>query len=209
VELLLIRHALPVRLEETDGPADPQLAEAGRHQAALLADYLDDERIHAVYASPLRRAVETAEPLAASQGVDLVLEEGVAEFDRHHTTYIPVEQLKAENHPEWQKLLDGTLADELGIDTAAFRQTVVTTLERIVADHGSRKVAVVCHGGVINAYLAHILGVAWTEPGLFYPNYTSIHRVAAARTGERMVLTVNETFHLRNTGLPIGLFGSG
>ena len=43
--------------------------------------------------------------------------------------------------------------------------------------------------------------------GFFYPNYTSIHRVAAARSGERSVLSLNETCHLRGTGLPIGLFG--
>jgi 2,3-bisphosphoglycerate-dependent phosphoglycerate mutase len=121
-----------------------------------------------------------------------------------------VEQLKAENHPDWQKLLDGTLADDLGIDSAEWRAVVVAALERIITRHAGQKVAVVCHGGVVNAYLAHILGVSWAEPGFFYPNYTSIHRVAAARTGERMILTVNETFHLRNTGLPVGrVFGSG
>ena len=43
----------------------------------------------------------------------------------------------------------------------------------------------------------------------FYPNYTSIHRVAAARSGERSVVTINETSHLRNTGLPMGLFQKG
>jgi probable phosphoglycerate mutase len=64
----------------------------------------------------------------------------------------------------------------------------------------------VCHGGVINAYLTHILGIE-DPSGFFYPNYTSIHRVAAARSGERSVLTINETAHLRGTGLPIGLFG--
>ena len=40
----------------------------------------------------------------------------------------------------------------------------------------------------------------------FYPNYTSIHRVAAARSGERNVLTLNETYHLCGTGLPIGIY---
>ena len=63
----------------------------------------------------------------------------------------------------------------------------------------------VCHGGVINGYLSHILGLAPSN-GFFYPNYTSIHRVAAARSGERSVVTVNETSHLRGTGLPMGLF---
>ena len=61
-----------------------------------------------------------------------------------------------------------------------------------------------CHGGVINGYLAHVLGLG--EQAFFYPNYTTIHRVAAARTGERSIVTVNETAHLRGTGLPIGLF---
>jgi hypothetical protein len=63
----------------------------------------------------------------------------------------------------------------------------------------------VCHGGVINAYLAHVLGLG-ARRGFFYPNYTSVHRVAAARSGERSIVTVNETPHLRGTGLPMGLF---
>ena len=55
-------------------------------------------------------------------------------------------------------------------------------------------VAAVCHGGVINVFLAALLGLErhlWFEPG-----YTSISRVAAARTGERSLVTLNETAHL-------------
>jgi probable phosphoglycerate mutase len=59
---------------------------------------------------------------------------------------------------------------------------------------------------VINLYLGHILGLSEGTRGFFYPNYTSIHRVAAASSGERSVVTVNETSHLRGTGLPMGLF---
>jgi len=64
----------------------------------------------------------------------------------------------------------------------------------------------VCHGGVINAYLSKILGID-NPTGFFYPNYTSIHRVMAARSGERTVHTLNETAHLRGTGLISGLYG--
>jgi 2,3-bisphosphoglycerate-dependent phosphoglycerate mutase len=206
MELLLVRHALPVRIEEADGAADPVLAEAGEHQARLLADYLADERIHAVYASPMRRAVATAAPLAERQAVEMVLADGLAEYDRHHDTYIPVEQMKAENHPDWQALRDGTWQEEIGVDPHEFRATVVAAIEQIISDNPTRKVAAVCHGGVINAYLSHVLGLA-DPTAFFYPNYTSIHRVAAARSGERSILTLNETFHLRGTGLPIGLFG--
>ena len=67
----------------------------------------------------------------------------------------------------------------------------------------------VCHGGVINIYLAAVLGPRSVRPGFFYPNYTSIHRVMAASTGQRSILTINETSHLRSTGLPIGLHQTG
>jgi probable phosphoglycerate mutase len=82
---------------------------------------------------------------------------------------------------------------------------VVSKLEELIGAHGGQRIAVVCHGGVIAGYLTHILGLA--DPhGFFYPNYTSIHRVAAARSGERTIVTLNETSHLRRTGLPMGLF---
>jgi probable phosphoglycerate mutase len=135
-----------------------------------------------------------------------VLADGIAEYDREAAEYIPVEQLKAEDHPAWQDVLAGRAHSTLGVDPRAFREGVVEAVEEIVAEHPGERVAAVCHGGVINAYLSHILGI--DDPtGFFYPNYTSIHRVAAARSGERSILSINETSHLRGTGLPIGLFG--
>jgi probable phosphoglycerate mutase len=207
MELLIIRHGLPVRRELTEGPADPELAEAGRRQAARLADYLATERIDAVYASPLARARETAAPLADRFGLDVMISSGVAEWDQNSPEYVPVEELKAANDPRWQAMLRGEWAsDESEQD---FRQRVLDAIETIVADHRGERVAVVCHGGVINGYLAHVLGLGDFARGFFYPNYTSINRVAAASSGERSVVTVNETSHLRGTGLPMGLFQRG
>ena len=82
---------------------------------------------------------------------------------------------------------------------------VVAAVERIVDAHPGSRVAVACHGGVVNAYLGHVLGLP-AGPGFFYPNYTSIHRVAASSKGHRSILSVNESGHLRGTGLPVGLF---
>ena len=63
----MIRHGLPVRRETTDGsPADPELDTAGQEQAQRLARWLAPEGIDAVYVSPMRRALETAAPLAAA-----------------------------------------------------------------------------------------------------------------------------------------------
>jgi probable phosphoglycerate mutase len=204
MELLLIRHGLPVRRELEIGVADPELSEAGHAQAEHLADYLDSEHLDAVYASPLRRAFQTAEPMARRRGVEIVVENDVAEWDRHSNEYVPIEELKAANDPRWQSMLRGewTAHDE---SPDEFRTRVITSVERLVDTHSGHRIAIVCHGGVINQYLAHVLGLT-TETNFFYPNYTSIHRVAAARTGERSVVTLNETSHLRSTGLPMGLF---
>lgn len=204
MELLLIRHALPIRRELEVGAADPELSEAGLAQAQHLADYLNEESLDAVYASPLRRAMQTAEPVAARRGLAIGIEDNVAEWDRHSNEYVPIEELKAANDPRWQAMVRGewTTHDE---SPEEFRARIVGTIERLIDAHVGQRIAVVCHGGVINGYLSHILGLE-SQQGFFYPNYTSIHRVAAARSGERSVVTINETSHLRGTGLPMGLF---
>ena len=204
MELILIRHALPVRREVADGAADPELSREGTHQARLLADYLGVEVLDALYTSPMRRAVQTAEPLAQVTGLSPVVVPGVAEWDQHSSEYIPVEELKATNDPRWQEMVKGGWTSEE--IPQEFSRRVLESLEGIIARHRGHRVAVTCHGGVINEYLAHVLGLGSRQ--FFYPNYTSIHRVAASGTGHRSILSVNETPHLRGSGLPIGIFHS-
>ena len=206
MELLLIRHALPVRRELVEGPADPELSEAGLAQAEHLADYLAGEALHAIYVSPMRRAVQTAAPLAARLGLAPWVVDDVAEFDRNANEYVPVEELKAANDPRWLQMVDSEW-DGHEETLAEFVARTHTAIERIIDAHGGERIAIVCHGGVINAYLARVLGMPDSR-GFFYPNYTSIHRIMAARTGQRQILTVNETWHLKGTGLPVGLYGN-
>ena len=205
MEMLLIRHALPLRVELAEGPADPALSGDGHAQARHLAQYLASEHLDAVYASPLRRARETADVVGSERGLDVGVMPGLAEWDQNSPEYVPVEELRAAGDPRWQALLDGEwTSDESEED---FRRRAVGAVEELVAAHRGQRVAAVCHGGVINTYLAHVLALRDThERGFFYPNYTSISRVAAASTGQRMIVTVNETSHLRGTGLPMGLF---
>ncbi len=202
VELILVRHALPVRRENTEGPADPVLAPDGFAQARHLGDYLALEHIDVVYSSPLKRAIQTAEPLCAIKNMSPIIVDGVAEFDQHSNEYIPVEELKAANDPRWLEMVKGGWgSEEVPHD---FKDRVITSLEKIVNDNRGSRVVVTCHGGVINEYLAHVLRLDTSQ--FFYPNYTSIHRIAASSSGARSILSVNETAHLRGTGLPIGLF---
>ena len=194
MELILIRHGLPEKIINEDGaPADQPLSETGHVQAEKVAAWLAKERIDRLYSSPMQRAFQTAEPLANQKGLDIEVSEGVAEYDQHAEHYIPVEELKELDYDRWLRLMRGEEMDH--IDFPAFVEAVTTSLEKIIADNKGKRVAVTCHGGVINIWTAHVIGF---EPRLFFnPDYTSINRYMAASSGEKSVITLNEHFHLK------------
>ncbi len=199
MELLLIRHAEPIRVVDAVGPADPHLHERGVAQADRLAQWLAEEELHAIWSSPLRRAAETAAPIARAHNLPVTVDQELAEFDREANSYIPVEELKATRDPRYQLLAEGRLEEFGDADPEEFRARVILAIERVIDANAGRKAAVVCHGGVINLYLAHVLGI---ERRMFFePAYTSISRLAASRSGVRSVQCLNEVAHLRHTGL--------
>jgi probable phosphoglycerate mutase len=191
MDLLLIRHALPVRIEGGDGPADPELADEGWQQAGALAAWLADDEIDVMVASPLRRAQETAEPLATLLDLEVGTVDGLAEFDRNAPWYIPIEELKAADDPRWHAMLAG----EWDLDPDEFQRNVVEAVNGIITAHPGQTVAAVCHGGTINAYLSALLGL--DQLMFFFPEYTSVSRVRASRSGSTSIVSVNETGHLR------------
>jgi probable phosphoglycerate mutase len=190
MELVLVRHGLPERSAVT---SDPPLSPVGRQQARLVADWLARERLDAVYSSTMMRAIQTAEPFAADAGHEIQTHDGIVEFDRAAGAYTPMEELKRDNYEAWTKFVQRGRGD--GGEIEAFQATVVATLEAIIAGHSGQNVVVFCHGGVINVWTAHVLGMT---PRLFFePGYTSIHRYLCARTGQRNVVALNERAHLR------------
>lgn len=195
MELVFIRHGLPERIERKDGqPADPPLSLEGIDQAGRVARWLESTRIDAILCSPMRRARETAGPLAAQKKLELVIEHGIREVDAESDSYIPLEELKAQDYEAWKDAISGGLF--AAVEPAEFQREVVETIERAISIYRGSRVAVVCHGGVINAWAAHVLGI---EDALFLDaGYTSIHRFFAASSGERSVASLNETAHLRD-----------
>src|SRR6478609_10126389 len=131
MELLLVRHALPIRREVVEGAADPELSEIGAAQAKLLGEYLADEEIAAVYSSPMRRALETAQPVAEAHSLPIAVSDGIAEYDRNASWYVPIEELRATNDPRWEALARGEWqSDESAED---FHDRVLQAIEAIVA----------------------------------------------------------------------------
>jgi len=190
-----VRHGLPVRIDAADGPADPALSDDGRAQAVRLANWLAKDPIDAVYVSPMRRALETAAPLADALGIDPVVDEELAEFDRDAHFYIPLEELKAAGDERYLKVLRGEYDGD--VDPQTFRAVVAVAVERIIEAHPGNVVAVVCHGGVINAWASQVLGLS--DLLFFEPHYTSVNRFLASSRGHRSVVSLNDLGHLHGT----------
>jgi 2,3-bisphosphoglycerate-dependent phosphoglycerate mutase len=196
MELLLVRHARPLRVESESGPADPPLAPLGHRQTAALAAWLADDAeapIAAVYTSPLRRAAETADPLAGALGLPpAIRDEALAEYDAEALAYIPIEELQAAGDPRWR---------EIPPDIETFAARVMDGVDRLCAAHPAQRVALVCHGGVINVIVSSVLGLG--AQMLFLPGYTSVSRILVASSGPRSLASLNELGHLRVAGVPL------
>jgi broad specificity phosphatase PhoE len=160
--ILLARHGETDwnRIGRWQGHADPPLNEAGRSQAAELAERLAGDGIAAVYSSDLQRASETARVVAARLGLDVVEDPGLREIDVGSwsgLTRAEVEQRFPEGYARW-------LGGEIGHDGETREQLtarVVDAVERIAATHPDGTVLVVTHGGSIRALRRHAAG----DPG--------------------------------------------
>ena len=194
MELILIRHGLPVSKVSEDGaPADPPLSEVGRAQAEAVGEWLAEESIDRIIVSPLRRAQETAAPLARRLGIEPEIEPRIAEYDRESDTYIPLEELRELDYEAWRDFMRRGYPE--GLDLESFRHGVVTACDEVIAENPGRRVALVCHGGVINAWAAHVIGLGFKL--FFNPGYTSINRFLASREGICSVGSLGEVAHLR------------
>ncbi|WP_433295119.1 histidine phosphatase family protein [Pseudonocardia sp. CA-142604] len=106
---------------------------------------------------------------------------------------MPVHEMARLDPAAWQRMLAGLLPEH--VDVPAFTARVDGALEQIIAAHPGRSSAVViAHAGVVNTWLAHLLGLA--RPLTFPLDYTGITRVIAGRDGRRVVRTVNEIAHV-------------
>ncbi|KQH76257.1 MULTISPECIES: histidine phosphatase family protein [Mycobacterium] len=192
MQLLLVRHALPLRSEHGEG-ADPDLSETGLQQVARLPEALARFPISRVVSSPQRRAIQTAEPLAQARALTIDIEDRLAEYDRDLTSYIPIEQIRTEFPDEWARMAQGHLPST--VDEDAFRARVRGAVDDLVAAADpDETIAAFSHGGVINVILHEILGTARL---LSFPiDYASVTRLLFSRTGQATVATVNATEHV-------------
>jgi broad specificity phosphatase PhoE len=126
------------------GHADTPLNALGREQARGLAERLAGVDLEAVYASDLRRALETAEIVARSLGLPVVTDEGLREIDVGSWQGLGWEERQQR---EWD-----------GESKETHSERVLAALARIAHRHPDAAVLVVAHGGTLRRVQEAALG---------------------------------------------------
>jgi broad specificity phosphatase PhoE len=207
--LYLIRHGRADHRSSAEtrtgrGPAaDPPLDETGREQANALAKRLKKMPLPAAIAcSTLTRARQTIQPFLDETGSEATYHDELAEWYGGDWEFKEFEELLVE-HPEIPSRI--LLQDPLfflapgGETFAAFQERVVEAIESLLADQPEGDVWVVCHGGVINAYLGRILDLGEQEM-FFLPPNASINTVKVNGDARALWFLADDT-HFTEPGL--------
>lgn len=180
--------------------ADVSLSREGCRQAIRLGErLLETYDVEAIYASPKRRARETAEIL--SQMVKVVpTEEGdLRELDSGVLSSLTFDEAK-NRYPDLMRHngLPGDCPIPRGESYAELHGRVEQAVNRIVGRHPEEQVVVITHGGPIGAYLSAFLGYTGAthgSPPRFSCDAASLHHLRFSER-ERTVVRLNDTAHL-------------
>ncbi len=180
---------------------DDPLNERGRAQSRAAAAALSDSGAGAIYASGLRRAVETAEIVGAHLGLPVRVHAGLREYDFGALEGATTSEALA----EWKALLtqwrtDPSAKSPGGESAREFTLRVAAALQEIVDRHGAERVIVVAHGGSLSVGLAVLLGV----PDRWRDYQMSNCGISIVRLGPMpALLAFDETSHLDGIGVMV------
>jgi alpha-ribazole phosphatase len=207
VEIVLVRHG------ETDwnagevfrGRADIDLNETGVRQAELLGEYLSRDKIEFVYSSPLKRAVQTAEAIAAHHKLKVNAVSNLIDIDFGEWQGMPLKEVKEkypeiyrdwEDTPEQVKIPGGESLEEV-------RSRAMPFVEDAVMRCGEGRIVLVTHRVVCKVLICALLGIDNSHFFKIKIDTCGVTRFDCG--GGRLVLTMhNDTSFLRSvrsTGL--------
>jgi len=161
-EILLARHG-DTEWNVTEvfrGRIDIELNETGMKQAELLAEHLSDMKIDAVYSSPLKRALKTAEIVAGYHKLDVEVAPGLIDFNYGEWQGLPHQEVKnryKELYAEWVKN-PHQIKMPAGESLAEVRERAIGVVDNIIARY-TGTVVLVSHRVVNKVLICALLGL--------------------------------------------------
>jgi len=203
--LYLVRHAQSQGNTGEDlASGDADLTEVGREQARRLGERLKAQKIHRVYASPLRRTQQTAAAIADASGLEVVPKADLREVELGQADY-DIRLLPEKERAKVARLImsQGTWDAFPGSEgSEVARNRVRGVIREIVNDHPGERLVVVAHAAFIQTFVSVVLGLQ--RDFVFYPFNASITSVRA-KDGRFVLWRLNDIAHL--DGMPAGFRG--
>ena len=178
----------------------PRCRRRGSARPSSSGKRFADQRVDVVYASNLQRAYDTGFQIAQHHGLEPIVMPDLREVEVFRE--IPAEQSVLEflGRPLLLGVRERMMQERswdvypFSESSAEFRKRTVNAIEAIVATNEGRRVVVACHGGVINAYIGHHLGIR--EDMFFRPAHTAVNVVFAGHQGVRALQSLGDVHHL-------------
>jgi len=189
-QILLIRHGVNDMVGQkrlAGWLPDVHLNDEGKAQAEALAARLRDVPISAIYASPLERTCETAEPLARVKGLPIHIRDGLGEVRYGDWTGKSIEELTKDELWRVVQVYPSGMRFPGGDSMREMQARIVNEIEMIAADHPKEIVALVSHADLIKAALAHYLGTHFDLFQRIVVNPASVSVVQLTRWGPQVV----------------------
>jgi len=160
--IYLIRHGATILSAEDRfaGATDVDLSDEGRRQAEALAVRLSDDRITAVYCSPMRRTIETATIIAQPQGLTPIPRDGLREINHGRWESLQRSAVEAqfpEEYAAWEEdpFIYAPQDGESGLSVMA---RALPVMREVVLKHAGENIAVVSHKATIRLIISSLLG---------------------------------------------------
>ncbi|MDB4969808.1 MAG: Phosphoglycerate mutase [Myxococcales bacterium] len=142
------------------GRRDISLSAAGRAQSERLRDQLQTHELAEVYASPLPRAVETAEIIAEPLGLGVVRDPRLIDFDAGQWEGRAHADIGAS--AEYRRFIENPVSDGIpgGESLIAVRDRIASAVSQALADNElGATILFISHAGPLRVLLAHYLGM--------------------------------------------------
>jgi probable phosphoglycerate mutase len=200
-EVYLIRHGETIwnKAGRFQGCTDIDLSEDGIKQANYLKEALKN-KFDVIYASPLKRAYDTAVILGESNGGLLpIIEEDIKEINFGKWEGLTFQEIK-ETYPEefnaWRsdEVNGNLMGGDLTLKKVSIRAT--EAIRRLVVENEGKKIAIVAHGGIIKAGLIGLFDWKITMYHHFYLGNTSVTRLSFVTPSYPLLIGFNDMHHL-------------
>lgn len=161
-KIYLVRHAEAMgNVEEFfQGQTDCELSEKGKKQLELLAERFRDIPIEAIYSSPLKRTIDTAEAVNKYHNLPIIRDDGLIEINGgvwEGKPWADLPKLYPVEHDLWQnKMQDFYVAD--GERMTEVFERMKNAVDKIAAENDGRTIAVVSHGCALRNFLCYAMG---------------------------------------------------